>query len=128
MKTLVSVFSCLMLIALATAAFAFGPAAKTSDALKLPGMVATPSKSACQTIHAGRATSVSVNTTAAQFVSWTADDGAGTAVTVKRSFNSNTAAMPKSSETAVGIHPLTKTVVFTRYTGAANINLCTDLQ
>lgn len=128
MKTVSCILSLTALVVIAASAYAFGPAAKTADALKLPGMVANPANSLCQTIPAGRSKSVSINTASTMYVGWTATDSNGNPVVVKRSFNGNTAALSKSSEGEVGVNSATTSMVFTRYSGASNINLCTDAQ
>ena len=121
MKTLITCFACLMLIVMATVAFGFGQSPKSSDGTRL--QAAVPSKTTCVTVIKGRATAVQVPLTA-MYLNWSADDGTGTAVKMKRSFDAETGFMPSSGEYNLPSAANRKKAVFTRYTGASNINLC----
>jgi len=121
MKILISFFACLLLIILATVAFGFGPSPKSSDGTRL--LSGVPSKTTCVTVIKGRATSASFPLTA-MYLNWSADDGTGTAVKMKRSFDTESGFMPSAGEYNLPSASNRKKVVFTRYTGATAINLC----
>ena len=129
MKTIASLISSLtVLMILVVSAFAFVPNTVSSNGLKNPDMFATPSYSSCLSIVSGRATSVTVPVSSYLYLRWQTDNGSGTPVAVKRSFNTNTAYFPTSGEQKLGCGSQTNTVTFTRYSGSAAVNLCYDAQ
>lgn len=115
-------FAGLVFMLLASVALAFGPAAQTTDKMKLP--TAVPTKTTCVSVAKGRATQATVDMKGKMFFNWKADDGAGTGVAMKRSFDTEAGYMASTGENNVPVAPARKLVVFTRYTGATSINLC----
>ena len=116
-----------VVVVMVCAAVAFGPLSVDNGYVKSTVLAPKKANSTLYTIGAGRATSVSVPTTGSYQMKWkafTASDGA--AVTVKRSFDANTAYMPLSSEDNLGLERNVTNVVFTRYTGNATLTLAVD--
>lgn len=120
-KALIFSLICLLSIALAISAFGFGPSPQAADGTRLQESL--PTKTTCVTVTKGRATAVQVPITAMK-MNWSADDGTGTAVKMKRSFDTEAGFMPSSGEYNLPSAANRKKAVFTRYTGASNINLC----
>lgn len=124
--------SLVVMIILAAGAMAYAATTAgmpaTAGGQKVLATVAEKSKSACVSITAGRGTAVTVDVSSTPFMSWSADDGTGTAVKLKRSWGANTAYMPLSGEQNVAVNATSKTAKFTRYSGAASINLCSERQ
>lgn len=116
------IFAVLAMFVFAAAALAFGPNPKDSQGYKQQQI--QPAATTCTTIAAGRATTVSVSTANAPYLGWAAFDSAGAGVVVKRALNGGSGIMPKTGESSLAIGPQVKTVAFSRYSGAAAINLC----
>jgi len=119
MKSITSLIA-VMILVIAVSAFAVGPAPLSTNKVAIQNIMPEPTKSATLTIPKGSAKTVTINTRGLSSISWLADDGAGTPVVVKRSFNANTADMPKSSENWLKIHQNTSSVKFTGYSSGAD--------
>lgn len=126
MKKFVSVTMLFAVMMIAAVAFAVGPAPLSTNRVAIQNVMPDPAKSVCVSIPKGRAKTAVVNVKSISSLNWSADDGTGAAVVVKRSFNSNTAYMPKSSENWLKINQNTNTVTFTGYSSGATRNLCYD--
>ena len=127
MKKFYALSVVLLITLAAVTAFAVGPAPLSTNRVPIQTLMPDPAKSTCTAIPAGRAASVTVNTKGMSSLNWSAFTTAdGTAVTVKRSFNSNTAYMPKSSENWLKINQNTNSAVFTGYSAGATRTLCYD--
>lgn len=128
MKTVFTSLILLVILAVGSIAYAATTAGMpaTSGGSKVLATVAEKSKSACTSVVAGRATAVTVDVSSTPYINWSADDGTGTGVKVKRSWGANTAFMPSTGESNLAVNATAKTVKFTRYSGAASINLCSE--
>lgn len=132
MKSSFSFLSVLCAVALICLSFstvlAFGPGPVEKGHTKTFWMTPAPATATCVNIAKGRATSVQVDMSTSLLLNWVAYDSEtssspGTAVVVKRSFDSQTGYMPKSSE-LIGCDPTVSKVTFTRYSGATTLRLC----
>ena len=122
-----SLIAMIFVIVVASLALAGTGTAPAVNKVNINATVPKVAKAACTTIVAGRATSVPIDVTATTMMNWKAFSAAdGTAVTVKRSFNSNTAYMPATGETNLPLETLATSAVFTRYSGNSTITLCSD--
>lgn len=126
MKKFVSVAMLFAVMMITAIAFAVGPAPLSTNRVPIQSIMPEPSKSVCTTIAPGAASSVTVNVRGISSMNWAAFDDAGTPVVVKRSFNANTAYMPKSSEGWLKINQNASTVKFTGYSSASSRNFCYD--
>lgn len=106
---------------------AFGPLSTDNGYVKSTVFAPKKANSAMYTLGAGRATTVSVPATGSMLMKWKSFNAAdGTAVTVKRSFDANTAYMPLSSEDNIGLERNVSNVVFTRYSGNSTVTIGVD--
>lgn len=117
-----SLIAALVLVAVATHAFAAAPASPTT------AWMPKAAKAACTTIGPSRAGTASLAVTDTRLISWKAFDAAnGNAVVVKRKLaTGNTAYMPGSSEGPIGTQAGGAAITFVRYTGATTVTICYD--
>lgn len=116
-----------LLIVWISGVLAFGNLSTDNGYVKSTAFIPKKANSTLYTLGAGRATTVSVPTTGSLLMKWKAFSATdGSAVTVKRSFDANTAYMPLSSEDSIGLERNVSNVVFTRYSGASTVTIGVD--
>ena len=116
-----------LLVVWISGVIAFGPMSTDAGHVKTTAFIPKKANSALYTLGAGRATSVSVPVTGSLLMKWRAFSATdGSAITVKRSFDANTAYMPLSSEDSIGLERNVSNVVFTRYSGASTVTIGVD--
>lgn len=131
-KTLMCVVAVTMLAAAVAFAGTSGGQAPAVGKVNVSLTVPKVASGACTTIAPGRASYATVNVAGTTMMNWTArhtvsGTSAGTAEVLKRSFNSNSAYMPASSEYNLPIEAAASTAKFARYSGATTITLCSEL-
>lgn len=119
-----------LLIGFAAMAYAAMPGTKRGDLIQnLKGISPAPAGSACTSITATKGTIATVAPGTYTAMEYSATDGTGTALAVKRKYNGNTAYIPGSSGFVV-FNPGLTAVKFDKYSTATatKAEVCYDLQ